>query len=75
MTLFSNFNYGVLKLKIFSGFQGVYKGLTPTILKQGSNQAMRFFIMETAKEFYRGDDKNKKIPTYVVGAFGALAGK
>lgn len=53
----------------------MYKGLTPTILKQGSNQAIRFFTMETLKELYKGDDRNKKIPTLVVGAFGAFAGK
>lgn len=58
----------------FSGIHGVYQGLVPTILKQGSNQAIRFFVMESCKHWYRGGDPDVKVPTLVVGAFGALAG-
>lgn len=61
-------------LFIFSGFGGLYKGVTATILKQGSNQAIRFFVMETCKDMYRGGDPKKPIPTVVTGAFGAFAG-
>ena len=43
-------------------------------MKQGSNQAIRFFVMETCKDWYRGGDPNKPVPKPVVGAFGALAG-
>lgn len=48
--------------------------MTATILKQGSNQAIRFFVMETCKDLYRGGDPKKPIPTIVTGAFGAFAG-
>lgn len=57
-----------------AGLKGTYQGLTPTILKQGSNQAIRFFVVESLKDLYRGDDKKKPIPTPVVGCFGAIAG-
>lgn len=60
---------------IFLGIGGVYKGLTATIMKQGSNQAMRFFVMETMKDAYRAGDQQKKIPKLLVGVFGAIAGK
>ncbi|KAH3877390.1 hypothetical protein DPMN_001255 [Dreissena polymorpha] len=43
-------------------------------MKQGSNQAIRFYVMETLKHWYRGEDHNKKVPTLVVGAFGVIAG-
>lgn len=43
-------------------------------MKQGSNQAIRFFVMESLKEWYRGGDNNKHVPKLVVGAFGAVAG-
>lgn len=56
------------------GFRGVYQGLTATILKQGSNQAIRFFVMETLKDKYRGGDPNVPVPKLVVGLFGAFAG-
>lgn len=46
----------------------------PTILKQGSNQAIRFFVMETLKDWYRGGDNTKNVPKVVVGAFGVCAG-
>jgi solute carrier family 25 citrate transporter 1 len=42
--------------------------------KQGSNQAIRFFVMETCKDLYRGGDNNVSISKPVVGVFGALAG-
>ena len=35
------------------GLRGTYQGLTATMLKQGSNQAIRFYVMETLKEQYR----------------------
>lgn len=43
-------------------------------MKQGSNQAIRFFVMETMKDWYRGGDNNKTVPKMVVGVFGAIAG-
>lgn len=59
---------------IFTGFKGIYTGLGPTIIKQGSNQAIRFFVMESCREWYRGDDPNKHVPKLVTGGFGAIAG-
>ncbi|XP_070183926.1 tricarboxylate transport protein, mitochondrial-like [Littorina saxatilis] len=71
---FRGFFHGISQIFKEQGFHGLYQGLTPTIIKQGSNQAMRFYVMETLKDWYRGEDKNKKVPTLVVGAFGATAG-
>ncbi|CAG9861132.1 unnamed protein product [Phyllotreta striolata] len=71
---FKGFVHGVGIILKEQGFSGVYKGVTPTILKQGSNQAIRFFVMETLKDMYKGGDKDKKVPKLVVGAFGAIAG-
>lgn len=58
----------------YLGVSGIYKGLTPTILKQGSNQAIRFFVMESMKDMYKGDDPNKNVPKLLVGVFGVVAG-
>merc|ERR1711976_705630 len=33
------------------GFWGMYKGLVPTMMKQGSNQAIRFTVYGDAKNF------------------------
>jgi len=56
------------------GFSGLYKGLTPTVMKQGSNQAIRFFVMETLRKWYTGGDPNKTVPKPLVAMFGAMAG-
>lgn len=56
------------------GFMGVYKGVSATIMKQGSNQAIRFYVMETCKDVYKGDDPKKPVPKLMVGAFGVVAG-
>ncbi len=57
-----------------SGLKGTYQGLTATMIKQGSNQAIRFFVVETLKDKYRGDDKKKSVPKLLTGCFGAIAG-
>lgn len=71
---FKGFFHGVGIIIREQGFGGVYKGLSATIMKQGSNQAIRFFVMETLKDLYKGGDRDKKVPKVVVGAFGAVAG-
>lgn len=44
-------------------------------MKQGTNQAIRFFVMESLKELYRGkDDLNKPVPKPITGLFGLVAG-
>ncbi|KAL1131153.1 hypothetical protein AAG570_012390 [Ranatra chinensis] len=58
----------------FRGFKGVYQGLAPTVMRQGSNQAVRFFVMVTLKDWYRGDNRDAYVPTYIVGGFGVVAG-
>ncbi|EDW80926.1 uncharacterized protein Dwil_GK11788, isoform B [Drosophila willistoni] len=71
---FKGFAHGVGQIVKSEGISGVYKGLTATILKQGSNQAIRFFVLESLKDVYKGDDPNKPVPKLLVGAFGAVAG-
>ncbi|XP_054280426.1 putative tricarboxylate transport protein, mitochondrial [Macrosteles quadrilineatus] len=71
---FKGFFHGVSLIVKEQGFRGVYQGLSATIMKQGSNQAIRFFVMETCKDKYRGGDPTKPVPKMVVGAFGAVAG-
>lgn len=71
---FKGFAHGVGCIVKQEGISGVYKGVTATIMKQGSNQAIRFYVMETLREWYKGGDKNKECPKLLVGAFGAVAG-
>lgn len=66
--------HGVRTIIQENGLRGVYQGLGPTMIKQGSNQAIRFFVVETLKDWYSGDDKSKVVPKPIVGLFGAFAG-
>ncbi|XP_036333676.1 tricarboxylate transport protein B, mitochondrial-like isoform X1 [Rhagoletis pomonella] len=56
------------------GFRGIYMGLTPTLLRQCSNHAIRFPVMETFKNYYKGDNPTRKPPKWMVAVFGLLAG-
>uniref|UniRef100_A0A914W2A0 Citrate transport protein n=1 Tax=Plectus sambesii TaxID=2011161 RepID=A0A914W2A0_9BILA len=71
---FRGFFHGVSEIIKAEGIRGTYQGLTATMAKQGSNQAIRFYVMETLKDWYRGGDPNVKINKLLVGAFGAVAG-
>lgn len=71
---FRGFFHGVREIVREQGFRGTYQGLTATILKQGSNQAIRFFVVETLKDWYRGGDPTKKVNKLATGTFGAIAG-
>lgn len=44
------------------------------MIKQGSNQAIRFFVVESLKDWYREGDPNKPVNKIIVGMFGAVAG-
>jgi solute carrier family 25 (mitochondrial citrate transporter), member 1 len=72
---FYNFLLYVSMSHACAGIRGTYQGLTATMLKQGTNQAIRFFVMESLKEVYRGkDDVNKPVPKLITGMFGVVAG-
>lgn len=71
---FRGFFHGVRQIVRQQGISGVYQGLTATIMKQGSNQAIRFFVMESLKDWYRGGDPKKNVNKLLVGMFGAIAG-
>jgi len=65
---------GVQKIYATQGFNGIYRGLVPTILRQGSNQGVRFFVYEEVKTLL---SKNfGASPTSVPVTFfaGAVAG-
>lgn len=62
---YKGFAHGVGMIVRQEGLSGVYKGLTATIMKQGSNQAIRFYVMETLKDVYRGGDQNKSVPKVI----------
>ncbi|KAJ0068087.1 hypothetical protein NL108_015567, partial [Boleophthalmus pectinirostris] len=71
---YKGFFHGVSQIVKEQGLRGTYQGLTATVLKQGSNQAIRFSVMTFLKNWYKGDNPNKPINPLVTGTFGAIAG-
>lgn len=74
---YHGFFHGVRQIVRTEGLRGTYQGLTATMLKQGSNQAIRFFVMETLKGQYRkytNQGVNAPVPVIITGIFGLIAG-
>lgn len=71
---YRGFYHGVREIIREQGLRGTYQGLTPTILKQGSNQAIRFYVMTSLRNWYKGDDPDRTINPIITGTFGAIAG-
>lgn len=74
---YRGFFHGVGQIVQQYGIGGIYKGVTATIIKQGSNQAIRFFVMESLKSEYRkltNKADNAPVPILLTGLFGLIAG-
>ncbi|EMP41092.1 Tricarboxylate transport protein [Chelonia mydas] len=71
---YRGFFQGVREIVREQGLRGTYQGLTATVLKQGSNQAIRFFVMTSLRNWYLGDNPHRKVNPFITAAFGATAG-
>ncbi|XP_071502020.1 tricarboxylate transport protein, mitochondrial-like [Diadema antillarum] len=71
---YRGFFHGLREIIKTQGLRGTYQGLSATIMKQGSNQAIRFFVMDSLREWYRGGDPNKYINPLITACFGGIAG-
>ncbi|KCV70141.1 solute carrier family 25, member 46 [Fonticula alba] len=56
------------------GLAGIYRGLAPTIVKQGSNQAIRFLVYNEMKKLLSTGDPDAVQPVHVSMISGAVAG-
>lgn len=71
---YRGFFHGVREIIRDQGVRGTYQGLTATLLKQGSNQAIRFYVMNLLRNWYKGDDHSRDMHPLVTAMFGATAG-
>ncbi|XP_039474651.1 tricarboxylate transport protein A, mitochondrial isoform X2 [Oreochromis aureus] len=71
---YRGFFHGVSEIIREQGVRGTYQGLTATVLKQGTNQAIRFYVMNALRNWYKGDDSRKEMHPIVTAMFGATAG-
>ena len=54
--------------------RGTYQGLTATVIKQGSNQAIRFFVYNNLKLWLQDGDNTKEIGMVRTFMIGGVAG-
>eukprot|EP00033_Pygsuia_biforma_P001168 GCRY01001329.1.p1 GENE.GCRY01001329.1~~GCRY01001329.1.p1 ORF type:complete len:299 (-),score=51.92 GCRY01001329.1:278-1174(-) len=68
--------HGVRSIVREEGIHGLYQGLAPTIVKQATNQAVRFAIVDVVKTAMAGGccQKKKELPAHYTLLAGALAG-
>ena len=52
----------------------MYKGLTATVVKQGTNQMIRFFVYSNLKNYLQGGDPSKDIGSVRTFIIGGIAG-
>lgn len=64
---------GIRSITSQSGIAGLYKGLWPTIIKQGSNQGIRFLVYEDSKRALKSAGVNDVASTLLGGAVAGAA--
>ena len=65
--------HGVSTIVKQEGFSGIYKGLNATLLKQGTNQMIRFGVMDSLKAYHK-DNGWGPMKWYHTAVYGGLAG-
>jgi len=70
---YKGFFNGVSTIVKEQGLAGTYKGLVPTVVKQGSNQMIRFFVYGEVTEFFKGGEK-RDLKMWESFAAGGIAG-
>ena len=71
---YKSFLHGCRMIIAEHGAGSLYQGLTATIMKQGSNQAIRFWCVETLRNWHTDGDPNKKVSPIFMGLYGGIAG-
>jgi len=71
---YKGFIHGVSTIIRQEGISGTYKGLAPTIAKQGSNQMIRFFVFKELEGYIKQKNNNKELNDLQRFICGGLAG-
>jgi len=70
---YRGFFHGISTIVKEQGVSGTYKGLVPTIIKQGSNQMIRFYVMHELSSYLK-KGQSRDLSTLEVFLCGAIAG-
>lgn len=64
--------HGISTIVGEKGFSGIYKGLVPTILRQGSNQMIRFLVYEDTNKYLK-QHLNTTLAMFISGGIAGAA--
>ncbi|XP_055327360.1 uncharacterized protein LOC129580727 [Paramacrobiotus metropolitanus] len=65
---------GVRRILRKQGIRGIYAGLVPTVMKTSTNQAIRFFVVESLKDWRKQGNPKAKVSKPLTAVFGAIGG-
>lgn len=71
---YKGFFSGTREIIRAEGVTGIYKGLVPTIIKQGSNQAIRFAVFGEIRKYFTRDSPGRNLTVPETMGAGAIAG-
>jgi len=71
---YKGFVNGISTIVRTEGVAGIYKGLGPTVLKQASNQAVRFFVYNSLVKWRTKGDSSVSVNAATSLLFGGTAG-
>ncbi|PBK71550.1 probable CTP1-Mitochondrial citrate transporter-member of the mitochondrial carrier (MCF) family [Armillaria ostoyae] len=67
--------HGTISIVRQEGITGIYRGLWPTMMRQGANSAVRFTTYSTLKQFVQGAARpGQTLPSTITFGIGAIAG-
>ncbi|KIY66956.1 mitochondrial tricarboxylate transporter [Cylindrobasidium torrendii FP15055 ss-10] len=67
--------HGTVMIVKQEGITGIYRGLIPTMMRQGANSAVRFTTYSTLKQFVQGQARpGQQLPSTMTFGIGAIAG-
>lgn len=73
--MYKGFFHGVRTIAATEGLRGTYQGLLPTIVKQSTNQAMRFLVYNSMRPWVASENEDPNdLPWYKTMLCGGVAG-
>jgi len=69
---YRNVFHGIKTIVGQHGFGGIYKGVVPTVLKQSTNQGVRFVVFEDSNKFLKQYISWKVLADFLAGGFAGF---
>ena len=69
---YSNIFQGIYTISQQTGLKGLYAGVVPTVMKQSSNQAVRFVVFADTKNYLSNFMSNKIVVDLFAGGFAGF---